>query len=334
MFSDPSSLSKHRQKFHQVQAESSLGKSTARRNDRSESHKKNRSAPYSVPVHARVARHVEEHSPQDAKNILNQFATFAIQSTSTSTVTTPSSYDPASDHEFYDTTPSATQGASSSSVSSLSINGPTYILPPCELPGAFHYAQDVRTNCLSVDKNIQCKYQRAYNAEHLQSPQMRSNYPRCSWDVRYSRAGPVRPYGQCEARLGSLTMHRIQCRAHVTSSKARWGASKPTSFSLFYVLKMDIGESSAGLRISVAVLFPACSFSVLKTTQEHTFTLKSLLSNTRLMLCTLFVHRLHPEVHDTYINQLYSSALSGIYTTKRQELIQETTTIQLCVCKI
>ena len=76
-----------------------------------------RFAPYSVLK-------IEEHSGQGMTSFR---------------ITTPSLYDPAAD----DTRP--TLGASSSSTNEPSC------MPPCELPGVFRRAKDVRIDCMSVD---------------------------------------------------------------------------------------------------------------------------------------------------------------------------------------
>lgn len=97
-FSDPSSRTKHRQNVHELYAQSNAESSV-----RSASRRKKKSAPYSVPVHALVQRHVEENSGENAPNVLGQFYTFAVEvssSNATTPLTTPScSSGPPSDHE-------------------------------------------------------------------------------------------------------------------------------------------------------------------------------------------------------------------------------------------
>ena len=168
-FSDPSSLTKHRQNFHGQKfggrAHMTPGPSEARGKES----KGRRHVPYSFPVHARVARHIKEQSGEDAKHILDQFTTFSFPETS------PSLHDTASDDEIYDTRPSAPHGASSSSGPSSSTNRPTYTLRPCDRPGVFHRAPDVRIDRMSVDNNSQNKHQPA-NAKHPQAPQVPLGY--------------------------------------------------------------------------------------------------------------------------------------------------------------
>jgi len=162
-FSDPSSRSKHRQKCHTTADEASGSSQRAR------VRKKKHTAAYPVSVHARVARHVEEHSGQDAKDILNQFATFAVH---TSNPATPSSDDGSSN--------STRRSASHSAPSAPStyVYRSNYTIEPslCELPGVFYRANDVPTDSWSIDETIQLEHQ-AYDANPRAAPTAWGYYP-------------------------------------------------------------------------------------------------------------------------------------------------------------
>jgi len=114
---------------------------------------------YPVPVDARVARHIEEHSGQDAKDILNQFSTFAVH---ISNPATPSSADGSSN--------STRRAASHSAPSapSTSVYRPNY-----EPPGIFHRANDVQSDGWSIDNNEN----QAYDANPRAAPAAWGYYP-------------------------------------------------------------------------------------------------------------------------------------------------------------
>jgi len=141
-FSDPSSRSKHRRNFHDDSAVEASGSRPI--HDR----KGKRSAAYPVSV----GRHVREHTGKDAKDILNQFATFAIHSSGSSNPATPSSSDGRTNSDplrsaWYGASPSAP----STSVFRLDPIQPLH----CEFPGVLHRANDVQTDGWSLDNQHQ-----------------------------------------------------------------------------------------------------------------------------------------------------------------------------------
>lgn len=125
-FSDPSSRTKHKQKFH---AGSTQPRGTPLGSSGGEFHQRKTNAPNPVAVHARVARHVAENSTsgQDAKNILSQFAAFALDGSAPSTRTSPCPSDPPSDNESCSTSGSAP--CAISSIPSTSTFGADFTMP-------------------------------------------------------------------------------------------------------------------------------------------------------------------------------------------------------------
>jgi hypothetical protein len=96
-------------------------------------------APYMVPVHISVARHVEQHSRNDVRDILSQFASFALTNQDVSSAST------APPSEAVYSYPSSSVSRIASSEPSFSAHSPSSSLPstPCELPGVLQFTCSV-----------------------------------------------------------------------------------------------------------------------------------------------------------------------------------------------
>jgi len=116
-------------------------------------------APYMVPVHVSVARHVEQHSRNEVRDILSQFATFALTNEEVSGASTAIPYQ-SEPSEAVSSYASSSVSRSTSSEPSFSTHSPSSLpSTPCELPGVLQFACSVN--------NWQTPFRGRFDAEFI-----------------------------------------------------------------------------------------------------------------------------------------------------------------------